>query len=377
MKLSIVIPIYNEKKTILQIVGIVKSVTLPEKITERELILVDDCSKDGTREILKNINDPEIRVFYHAKNKGKGGALNTGFRKATGDLVIIQDADLEYDPNEYPKLLKPILEEKADVVFGSRFIGGQSHRILYFWHTTMNKFLTLLSNVFSDLNLTDMETCYKVFRKSVLDQIAIEENRFGFEPEITAKVGELSRTKNVRVYEVGISYYGRTYNEGKHIGWKDGVRALWCIFKYNTSGFAHFVKYGINGVFVALSQILAIYALVQYGNFNTRGLLEVANIISIEVSVLVGLFLHSFITWRYKYETTRNFLKVFFYFHLVTGISFLARLILFPILASSGVDYMTNTLIGVALAIVLNFFGYDKLVFKKKLEEIIYKRKAD
>ena len=167
------------------------------------------------------------------------------------------------------------------------------------------------------------------------------------------------------------------YNEGKHIGWKDGMRALWCIFKYNTSDFAHFVKYGINGVFVALSQILAIYILVRYLDFNTKSLLEIANIASIEVSVLVGLFLHSFITWRYKYETTRNFLKVFIYLHLVTGISFLARLVLFPVLASLGVDYMTNTLIGVALAIVLNFFGYDKLVFRKKLEEIIYKRKAD
>ena len=209
-KVSIVIPVYNEKRTILEIVKIVKSVPLPAEISEREIILVDDCSKDGTREILKNIHDPGIRIFYHKKNLGKGRALNTGFKQTTGDVVIIQDADLEYDPNEYAKLLKPILADKADVVFGSRFIGGQSHRILYFWHTAMNKFLTLLSNVFSDLNLTDMETCYKVFRKSVLDQISIEENRFGFEPEITAKVGELSRTKNTRVYEVGISYYGRT-----------------------------------------------------------------------------------------------------------------------------------------------------------------------
>ncbi len=374
MKLSIVIPVYNEKNTILEIFKVVKEVSLPSEIKEREIILVDDCSKDGTRDILKKINDPEIKIFYHGKNTGKGGALNTGFKQATGDIVIIQDADLEYDPNEYPKLLKPILDNKADVVFGSRFVGGDSHRILYFWHTMMNKFLTLLSNVFSDLNLTDMETCYKVFRKSVLDQISIEENRFGFEPEITAKVGELSRTKNVRLYEVGISYYGRTYNEGKKIGWKDGVRALWCIFKYNTSRFAHIVKYGINGVFVAISQTLAIYLLVEYFNFNTNGLHEIANIVSIEVSVLVGLVLHSYITWRYKYETTRNFLKVFVYFHLVTGISFIARVILFPILASLGFDYMTNTLIGVVVAIVINFWGYDKLVFKKKLEDLIYKK---
>ena len=374
MKLSIVIPVYNEKNTILEILKVVRKVSLPAEIKEREIILVDDCSKDGTSDILKKINDPEVKIFYHDKNKGKGGALNTGFKQTTGDIVIIQDADLEYDPNEYPKLLKPILDNKADVVFGSRFVGGESHRILYYWHTMMNKFLTIFSNIFSDLNLTDMETCYKVFRKSVLDQINIEENRFGFEPEITAKVGELSRTKNIRLYEVGISYYGRTYNEGKKIGWKDGLRALWCIFKYNTSRFAHVVKYGINGVFVALSQIFAIYILVEYFNFNTNGLHEVANIISIEISVLVGLVLHSYITWRYKYETTRNFLKVFVYFHLVTGISFIVRIIIFPILASLGFDYMMNTLIGVAIAIIINFFGYDKLVFKKKLEDVIYNR---
>jgi glycosyltransferase involved in cell wall biosynthesis len=374
MKLSIVIPVYNEKNTILEIINVVKNVSLPGEITEREIILVDDCSKDGTRDILKGINDPIVHIFYHKENKGKGGALNTGFKKTTGDFVIIQDADLEYDPNEYSKLLKPILENKADVVYGSRFVGGDSHRVLYFWHSLMNKLLTMFSNAFSDLNLTDMETCYKVFRKSILEQITIEENRFGFEPEITAKIGEMSRNQNIRVYEIGISYYARTYNEGKKIGWKDGVRALWCIFKYNTSGFAHLVKYAINGVFVAISQILSIYLLVQYLGFEKESTQYIANIISIEISVLVGLFLHAFITWRYKYETTRNFLKVVWYFHLVTGFSFLVRIILFPILASSGIGYMENTIIGVLVAIVINFFGYDKFVFKKKLEDIIYRR---
>ena len=374
MKLSVVIPVYNEKNTILEIIRIVKEVVLPMEIDEREIVLVDDCSKDGTREILKKIKDKEINVIFHSKNTGKGGALNTGFKKTTGDIVIIQDADLEYDPHEYPRLLRPILDGRADVVFGSRFIGGESHRILYFWHTMMNKYLTILSNAFSDLNLTDMETCYKVFRKNVLDQITIEEKRFGFEPEITAKVGELARTKNVRLHEVGISYYGRTYSEGKKISWKDGVRALWCVFKYNTSTFAHFVKYVINGVLVALSQVLSIYALVEYAGFNTIGLQQIANILSIEISILVGLYLHSYITWRYKYETKRNFLKVFFYFHLVTGISFVVRIVLFPVLASAGVGYMANTLIGVMLAIVINFLGYDRWVFKQKLEEIIYRR---
>jgi glycosyltransferase involved in cell wall biosynthesis len=375
MKLSIVIPVYNEKNTILEILRAVKEAPLPKEITKREIVLVDDCSKDGTTDILKKINAPDVHIFYHETNKGKGGALNTGFKKVTGDFVIIQDADLEYDPNEYQKLLRPILDNKADVVYGSRFVGGESHRVLYFWHSMMNRMLTWFSNAFSDLNLTDMETCYKVFRKKILDQINIEENRFGFEPEITAKIGEMTRTQNVRVFEVGISYYGRTYNEGKKIGWKDGVRALWCIFKYNTSGFAHVVKYGINGVFVALSQILAIYLLVNYFGFESFDLQPIANIISIEISVLIGLFLHSFITWRYKYETTRNFFKVFWYFHLVTGFSFLIRVFLFPVLAATGIDYMNNTIIGILVAIVVNFFGYDKFVFKKKLEDIIYKRK--
>lgn len=371
MKISIVIPVYNEEKTLETIISAVSNAdTLG---LEKQLIFVDDGSRDKSREILKKYESIHT-VVYHKKNQGKGAALQTGFKNATGDIVLIQDADLEYDPNEYPKLLKPILDDRADVVFGSRFVGGQAHRVLYFWHTMTNKFLTSLSNAFSDLNLTDMETCYKVFRKSVLDQISIEENRFGFEPEITAKVGELSRTQNIRVYEVGISYYGRTYNEGKHIGWKDGVRALWCIFKYNTSPFAHLTKYGLNGILVALSQIVAIFVLVNYLDFNTFKLQEIANLVSIEISVLVGLILHSYITWRYKYETTRNFLKIFVYFHLVTGISFLARIILFPILASTGMHYMTNTIIGVLLAIILNFFGYDKLVFKTKLDKMIAKK---
>ena len=369
-KISIVIPIYNEDKTIEKIIS---KVSVANTLgLEKQLILIDDCSNDKSKEILKKYEAIHT-IIYHKKNKGKGGALQTGFKNALGDIIIIQDADLEYNPDEYKNLIKPILEDRADVVYGSRFVGGKPHRVLYFWHTVMNKFLTILSNAFSDLNLTDMETCYKVFRKNVLDKINIEENRFGFEPEITAKIGELSRTQNVRVYEIGISYYGRTYGEGKKIDWKDGIRALWCIFKYNTSPFAHLTKYGLNGILVALSQILAIFILVNYLDFTTFNLQEVANLISIEISVLVGLFLHSCITWRYKYETTRNFLKIFIYFHLVTGFSFLARIILFPILASIGINYMTNTILGVLLAIVMNFLGYDKLVFRSKLEKLLKK----
>ena len=225
MKLTVVIPVYNEVDTLLHLLDRVQEVAI-----EKELVLVDDCSTDGTRELLRRTSLPaNVRVLYHERNQGKGAALRTGFASATGDVVIIQDADLEYDPQEYPKLLKPIVDGRADVVFGSRFAGGETHRVLYFWHFMGNKFLTLASNAFTNLNLTDMETCYKVFRREVLQRITVEENRFGFEPEITAKVAKLG----VRIYEVGISYDGRTYEEGKKIGWKGGVRALWCIVKYN------------------------------------------------------------------------------------------------------------------------------------------------
>jgi glycosyltransferase involved in cell wall biosynthesis len=227
MKLSVVIPAYNEEKTIRQIVDRVRSAA-PQ--IEKELVIVNDCSKDGTRAVLDELaKEPGIRVLHHEVNQGKGAALRTGFQAATGDYVIIQDADLEYDPEEYPKLLKPLLDGKADVVFGSRFAGGECHRVLYYWHYAGNQFLTKLSNWLTNLNLSDMETCYKVFRREIIQSIQIEENRFGFEPEITAKVAAL----RCRVYEVGISYAGRTYEEGKKIGWKDGVRAIWCMLKYN------------------------------------------------------------------------------------------------------------------------------------------------
>lgn len=235
-RLSVVIPVYNENKTLLQLIRRVRDVPLP-----KELVLVDDYSTDGTRDLLKKLADGEVpegesdhlntvSVFYHDVNRGKGAAVRTGFAKATGDVVIIQDADLEYDPAEYPRLLQPIIEGRADVVYGSRFLGDQPHRVLYFWHYLGNKFLTLLSNCFTNLNLTDMETCYKLFRRDELDKIlpTLKQERFGIEPELTAKIAR----RGLRVFEMSISYHGRTYAEGKHIGVRDGFKALWCIVRY-------------------------------------------------------------------------------------------------------------------------------------------------
>jgi glycosyltransferase involved in cell wall biosynthesis len=231
--LSIVIPAYNEGPTIHRILDRVKAVELVQGI-RKEVIIVNDCSKDNTEESILAYRDqnPELNIQYfrHEVNQGKGAALHTGISKATGEFLIIQDADLEYDPEEYNILLAPVLRGDADVVYGSRFMGGNPHRMLFFWHTIGNNFLTFLSNMFSNLNMTDMETCYKMFRTRIIQNIRLEEKRFGFEPEVTAKI---ARVPGIRIYEVGISYYGRTYEEGKKIGWRDGFRAIYCILKYN------------------------------------------------------------------------------------------------------------------------------------------------
>ena len=233
LKLSVVIPAYNEEKTIEAILDRVREVQLPGGM-DKELIIVDDHSSDGTAAFIQAYSethsDGGIRFFKHERNLGKGAALRTGIQHAEGDFVVIQDADLEYDPNEYALLLQPLLDGHADVVYGSRYAGGKAHRILFFWHSFGNRFLTTLSNALTNLNLSDMETCYKMFRRDIIQSINLKENRFGFEPEVTAKV---ARIPNVRIYEVGISYYGRTFDEGKKIGWKDGFRAIYCILRYN------------------------------------------------------------------------------------------------------------------------------------------------
>jgi glycosyltransferase involved in cell wall biosynthesis len=235
LTLSVVIPVYNEKNTIHEILRRVRAVPV-----KKQIIVVDDCSRDGTREILKQFeqHDQDLIVVYHVINQGKGAALRTGFREATGDIVVVQDADLEYDPEQYPQLIQPIVEDLADVVYGSRFI-GETHRVLYFWHSLANKFLTLLSNMFTNLNLTDMEVCYKVFRREVIQGIKLKSDRFGFEPEVTAKVARFQfpaqvgrESRPCRVYEIPVSYHGRTYGEGKKIGLKDGFQALYCILRY-------------------------------------------------------------------------------------------------------------------------------------------------
>lgn len=354
-------PVYNEISTIRQIISAVESVELPPEVVQRELILIDDCSTDGTREILQEFNTSHT-VIYHKVNTGKGKALQDGFRVATGDVVVVQDADLEYDPNEYRKLLRPLIDGKADVVFGSRFVGGDSHRIIYYWHSLGNKVLTWFSNMMSDLNLSDMETCYKVFRLSVLKRLTIHESRFGIEPEITARIATLVREEDLMLFEVGISYYGRSYREGKKIGMRDAFRAPYCILKYNTTGIAWFTRYSLTGFLLAACQLLALTALVESGGMNNLNGLNTANFISIALTIPAGYLLHSRFTWNHK-KTSIKSLAIFYGYNLFT---LMIRMALFYGLSLKGFQYMNNALIGIVLAVLANYFIYKQVVFNRE-----------
>ncbi len=365
MKLSIVIPIYNEKATLLELLGKVEEAELPDGF-EKEIILVDDCSTDGSRDIVKSIPSERCKTIFHERNMGKGGALQTGFSNATGDIIIIQDADLEYFPDEYQKVIQPIVDGKADVVYGSRFLEADTRKVVHYWHMMGNRTLTFLSNIFTDLALTDMETCYKAFRKEILDKIQLEEKRFGFEPEITAKIAALVRNEGIVLYETRITYNSRSFREGKKIGIKDAFRALWCIAKYNESGFAKFVKYVLMGLLVAMSQFGSMIFLVEALDFVSVVKQNIAYAISIEVSIITGFFLHSLFTWRHRFDSSLSMVVKFLQFNSITGISFAVRQALFYLLLLAGVGYLLNTFIGAVIAVLINFTGYERIVFKKK-----------
>lgn len=363
MKISIVIPVYNEESTLLDILEQVEQAPLLPGY-EREVVIVNDCSTDGTAAILKTLEKDGRNILHHDKNRGKGAALRTGYKQCTGDIIIVQDADLEYDPNEYSKLLQPIASGRAAVVYGSRFMGGEPHRIVYFWHSIGNKMLTLMSNMFSDLNLTDMETCYKVFRKDVIDKIELKEDRFGIEPEVTAKIAALVKKEDLSIYEVGISYYGRTYGEGKKIGIKDAFRAAWCIWKYNTTTAAKVIKYACHGVIVALTQLILMVLLVEGANLQTTYELNAANLLSIEGALLLGFLLHSMLTWHIKFSSPKDVITRLVGFHFVTGISVMTRIGIFYMLNYLGIHYVLSVAAGIGAAIIINYFGFDRIVFK-------------
>jgi glycosyltransferase involved in cell wall biosynthesis len=356
--LSVVIPCYNEEKTLESCVE--KVLEIANDSLELELIIINDASSDQSLTIAHGLADrySNIKVLNHEVNQGKGAALRTGFKHATGDYVVVQDADLEYDPLEIPGLLKPLIEDKADVVLGSRFLSGGVHRVLYFWHSLGNKFLTLLSNMFTDLNLTDMETCYKVFKREVIQSIDIKENRFGFEPEIVAKVAQ----KRLRIFEMGISYFGRTYEEGKKIGWKDGFRALYCIFRYN----AHkapvpiqFLIYLFIGATSALVN-LVIFMII----FNSGAPVEIAAPTAFGTAAIANYLLSISILFRSKVKWNTA-TEILIYALLVLSVGAF-DLYFTKSMLSGGFGPELSKLLATGLGFILNFVGRKYLVFPEK-----------
>jgi glycosyltransferase involved in cell wall biosynthesis len=359
MKISIVIPVFNEEKTIVEIIDRVDAAALPLEIDEKEIIVVNDCSRDGTRERMEMIINESVRVYHHDRNRGKGAALRTGFRHATGDIILIQDADLEYDPREYGRLLRPIIDGKADVVFGTRFADSRARRAVPYRQRFGNLIVTGVSNALSDLDLTDMETCYKVFRKSVLDRIDLEENRFGFEPEMTAKLAHFVRKGSLQMAEVGISYHGRTYAEGKKIRFTDAFRALLCILRYNTTRRAAAIRYSLSGIPAALFQYMATTGLVERLGFTDFAGKNAANTIGVEMSIIVGFLLHTrFTRKRISGRSQLRFLS----FHAVSLAGVVLRIVLFYFLLQTGFDYRLNILIGILAAFVVDFFCHGRVI---------------
>lgn len=365
MKLSVIIPVYNEIDTVLDVIRTVQHIPLPDTILDREIIVVDDGSTDGTRELLSKTRFNGVSLLLNRRNRGKGFSVSNGLKKATGDIVIIQDADLEYHPKDFPLVLAPILSGKADFVNGSRFLLRDDHSpVGRFWHTFGNKMLTLVSNTLADIHLTDTHSCYKAFNQKALNGLIIEEQRFGIEAEVVAKMASKMHAGDISVYEVGISYNRRDYKAGKKIGVKDLFRTLWCNLKYNTSKFAVFVKYLINGTLLAGVQFGFMIALMEGFHVETLLFENSAYAVSMLLSTLVAFYIHSTVTWRTTFSNRKKKLIGLRNFFLVSVLSIALRQLVFYTLSVLGVGYLLNTLIGVVVLVCFNFLGYTKFVFR-------------